>query len=584
LYNRLSPVNYQPISARAPHERPLDIGVLVQVLYTNALTILLSAALFGGLALAYVLLTPPTFQATAQLMISAQKGGTADDQPTVADEMVVASQMEIIKSGEVLKGVVTDLSLTSDPEFTSDGFSVSDMLYWLLALVLPNTGGDSSAATSQDVKVNEVVEALRRQLLVRRVEQSTVMEVIASSIDPQKAAAIANSVANHYLSHDIATRSLSAQRSSEWLAQRVTQLRDEVLAADRAATQFQASGDASDKFKLAELKSVSDTARRLYETYLLNLADSRQRISYPVSDAELVSQAVAPRSKSAPRAGLIMLFTVLLGTTAGIVFATVRHFRNRVVLSADRIGLETDLPCISQVAIARGGAAKEKASKESPSVDKTQRSIGDPKQRFGRDMRDLYATVSGLRRNRKARLIGFLSAEAGAGATTMVYNVALLASASGCKTLLVDAAAANPKLSKMFTKEGSPGLMELLNSPEAYADFIAGIDRRLTILPIGTINGVTPGERIASERVSFNLADLKEQFDLILVDLPSMPDSADAKAIAPHLDGSVVVVRHGKTSFDALGTVVDAMRDVGAMIFGVVLNAIPSPRKRGTRP
>jgi Mrp family chromosome partitioning ATPase len=122
-----------------------------------------------------------------------------------------------------------------------------------------------------------------------------------------------------------------------------------------------------------------------------------------------------------------------------------------------------------------------------------------------------------------------------------------------------------------------------LDDAPAYADFIAGCDKRLTILPVGSFNGVTPGERIASERISFNLADLKEHFDLILVDLPSMPDSADARAIAPHLDGSIVVVRHGKTSFDALSYVADALRDVGAMVFGVVLNAIPTPKNQGSR-
>ncbi len=585
MYNRPAPFTYQPLPTTAAHERPLDIKALLHVLYSNALTILGSAALFGALALIYILITPPTFLASAQLMISAQKIGAADDQPTAADEVIVESQMEIIKSGEVLRGVVTDLKLASNPEFAAGGFSIGEALHSLLAMLSSSKSGDGQAAVSEDAAENELVVELRRQLWVRRVGQSTVMEVSAGSTDPQMAAAIANSVAQHFISHDIATRSQSAQRSSDWLAERVAHLKADVLVADRAATQFQAAGDPGDKFKLAELKSAADTARRLYETYLLNLSDARQRITYPVSDAELVSQAVAPASKSQPRSGLLMLFAVLLGTGVGIVIATIRHFGNRVVTSADRIGVETELACIGQVSVAKGARAKEDEAlkKEKPALERTDRNIGDPKQKFSRDLRDLNATISGLRRNRKARLIGFVGAEPGAGATTMAYNVALLASASGSKTLLVDAAAANPTLSQMFVKEGSIGLMEVLNSSRAYADFIAGCDKRLTILPVGSFNGVTPGERIASERISFNLADLKEHFDLILVDLPSMPDSADARAIAPHLDGSIVVVRHGKTSFDALSYVADALRDVGAMVFGVVLNAIPTPKNQGSR-
>jgi len=580
MYNRLLPTAYQPLATASAHEKPLDIRTLFRMLYANATTILLSATIFGGLALLYVLITPPTFSASAQLMISSQKVGSPDDQATTADEMIVESQMEIIKSGEVLQGVVTELGLANDPEFTSGGFSPGAALHSLLAIV---GKGDDTVAMSDDAVLNQLVEALRGRLLVRRVAQSTVMEISANSIDPHKAAAIANSVAQHYIDHDIATRSQSAQRTSDWLAERVAQLKEDVLKADRAATEFQSSGDPGDKFKMAELKSAADTARRLYETYLLNLSDARQKITYPVSDAELVSQAVAPTAKSQPKTGLLMLFSILLGTGVGIVVATVRHFGNRVVTSAERILSETDLPCIGQVAIAGGTAKKGKKSKESTGFERTDRQIGDPTQKFSRDVRDLNATISGLRRNRKARLIGFVGAEPGAGATTMAYNVALLASASGSKTLLVDAAAANPTLSRMFTKEGATGLMELLNNPRAYADFVAGIDKRLTILPVGKFNGVTPGERIASERISFDLADLKEHFDLVLVDLPSMPDSADAKAIAPHLDGSVLVVRYGRTSVDALDTVADALRDVGAMVVGVVLNAIPSPKKQGNR-
>lgn len=584
MYNRLPPSTYQPLQPPPAHERPLDLGVLFGMLRANALTILFSAAIFVSIAVLYILVTPPTFLASAQLMISAQKVGSPDDQPTPADEIIVESQMEIIKSGEVLRGVVTELNLATDPEFASSGFSIGGTVHSLLAIF--GKGGDTGPL-SDDAALNQLVEVLKRQLWVRRVGQSTVMEVSAGSVEPHKAAAIANSVAQHYIDHDVVTRSESAERTSDWLAQRVAQLKEDVLKADRAAVQFQSSGDGTDKFKLAELKSAADTARKLYETYLLNLSDARQRVTYPVSDAELVSQAVAPTSKSQPRSGLLLLFAFVLGTGVGIVVATIRHFGNRTVTSPERVVAETDLPCIGQVSIANGAPmkakGKDKKSSEAAALERTERQAGDPTQKFSRDLRDLSATISGFRRNRKVRVIGFVGAEAGAGATTMAYNVALLASSSGSKTLLIDAAAANPTLSRMFVKDATIGLMELLNNARVYADFVAGIDRRLTILPVGKFNGVTPGERIASERISFNLSDLKEHFDLVLVDLPSMPESADAKAIAPHLDGSIVVVRHGKTSIDALSNVTDALRDVGAMVLGVVLNAIPSPKRQGKR-
>ena len=183
-----------------------------------------------------------------------------------------------------------------------------------------------------------------------------------------------------------------------------------------------------------------------------------------------------------------------------------------------------------------------------------------------------------MRRNGKVSLIGLVAAESKAGATTLAFNLARLASGSGSKTLLIDASATNPVLSQAFGEGETIGLMEILNDPRAYVDFISRADKRLTILPIGTFRDVTPGERIGSERIAFNFSDLKDRFDLILIDLPAVSDSSDAKSIAPYLDGTLIVVRHGKSSFDTLAASVNALREVGGEILGVVLNG--SPRRK----
>ncbi|MCV9967742.1 Wzz/FepE/Etk N-terminal domain-containing protein [Pararhizobium sp. BT-229] len=579
MNSRMPPIAlaYPPSPVASVRERPLDLRQLFRFLLSNSMLVANLTALFVMVALVYVTVTPPTFVSSAQLMLESQKATAADVQRMLAEEALVEGQMEIMKSGDVLQAVVKTLDLKSDPEFKSAHLPIADLLRSLFSIG-PSTekAGLQTARSPEEQAENYTIATLRSRLWIRRVGQSTVIEISAASSNPRKTALIANAVAEQYIAQNVRMKSQSALQSSEWLAQRVAELREAVFAADRAVIQFQSSGDSGSQFKLTELKSVSETYRRLYETYLQSWSEAKQRISYPVSDAIFVSRATVPVAKSQPKSILLLAFALVLGLSFGVVVAIVRHFANRLITSADRISAEASVPCIGEVS--QANRVKKGATTDLLRFDGPGRKPGK-QEWFGRDLRDLKATLGGLRRNQKANLIGLVGAEARAGSTTLAYNLALLASASGSKTLLIDACATNPTLSRVFGEEKATGLMELLNDPRAYADFIARIEKRLTILPIGSFRDVTPGERIGSERIAFSFADLKERFDLVLVDLPSMPESADAKSIAPYLDGSIVVARYGKSSFDTLVEAVDALRDVGTEIFGVVLNAVPQRKK-----
>lgn len=575
MYNPPVSLAYPASSGPPVREKPLDIRQLFRFLISNSLLIFSITALSVALAVVYVTVTSPTYVSSAQLMLETQKATGADAQRTLAEESLVEGQMEIMKSGGVLTAVVENMNLSSDAEFQLDHLPLADTVRSMLSDPAKRSETPGTTETSpEDAQANYTIATLRSRLWIRRVGQSTVIEISAASSDPRKAALIANAVSEQYIAQNVKMKSQAAFQSSEWLAQRVADLQEAVFSADRAVMKFQSSGDPGSQFKLTELKSVAETQHRLYETYLQSWSEAKQRISYPVSDATFVSRATIPVAKSQPKSMLLVAFALILGLGAGVVVAIARHFGNRLITSAHRITTEIGVPCIGEVAQANRGRAKRMAS---PAELLQTGEAGKPGTRewFDRDMRDLRATLGGLRRSRKANLIGLVGTEAKAGATTVAYNLARLAAASGSKTLLIDASATNPTLSQTFGEGRAVGLMDVLNDSRTYTDFVSRIDRRFTILPIGTFREVTPGERIGSERIAFSFADLKERFDLILIDLPSMPGSSDAKSIAPYLDGSLIVALYGRSSFDTLAQIVDALRDVGADILGVVLNGSP---------
>lgn len=97
----------------------------------------------------------------------------------------------------------------------------------------------------------------------------------------------------------------------------------------------------------------------------------------------------------------------------------------------------------------------------------------------------------------------------------------------------------------------------------------------LKFLPLGKVEAVTPAIRLSSRRTQLSFADLKKEFDAIFVDISAFSASPDANAIAPELDGVLVVTSHGHTSIDDTMHVIETLRNVGAEILGAVINHAP---------
>src|SRR5699024_8696800 len=100
----------------------------------------------------------------------------------------------------------------------------------------------------------------------------------------------------------------------------------------------------------------------------------------------------------------------------------------------------------------------------------------------------------------------------------------------------------------------------------------------LTVLSSGAIPP-NPSELLQTQAMSDLLADLRKQFDVILIDAPPLLPVTDAAILASQADGAVLVVRHGKTTRDQVHHSVDRLEGVGARLVGTVLNMTPNRTK-----
>jgi Mrp family chromosome partitioning ATPase len=332
--------------------------------------------------------------------------------------------------------------------------------------------------------------------------------------------------------------------------------------AANALTTFRANP--RDQFKLAELRSAADARRALFESTLTRFTEAKQRISYPVSDATIVSAATPPLSKERPRSSLIIGFSIAVGTGAGLMLAMIRHVGDRRIIRARQLIQAASLKSVT--VLGRRSAASCPAA-DASNAAVTLRTLDG--------MGELAAIIAGLRR-RQRTVIGIVAVNPGAGASTVARDLAILTALSGSQTLLIDAAAPNSSLSAAMAPQAAIGLVDVLDDVGLMEKAVISLVPTLQFLPLGKVGRVNPAIRIGSGRTQWSFDALKKKFDTILVDLPAFSASPDANAIAPELDGVLVVTAYGRTSVDDAVRAIDSMRNVDGETLGAVINNAPA--------
>jgi uncharacterized protein involved in exopolysaccharide biosynthesis len=576
IFSGVSPISLP--AAATGENSPLTLRDMLFFLRMRWRWIVATTFVFLAMAGIYVLTAEPTFVASTQLVIFPQVSGT-EAQRSFAEDAFIEGQLEIARSSDVIGETVRALGLDTDPDFVDQAPSLQDRAKnWLMGISSESdtesqeavgTGPRQAQPQAEDERIQDrAIATLLSMIGIRRVGSSTIIEISAAASTPQRAVDIADMLARQYIQKNIAMKASASRQYSEWLARFVSEQQRGLAEAASALASF--TSNPRDQFKLAELQSATDARRTLYENTLNQLTEARQRITYPVSDATIVSQATLPLSKARPRSALIIAFASAVGLGVGLALAMIRHAGDRRIIRPHQIAEAGGLPFVTLLATSRrirnGHPARFLAAGTGSSSTAAYPVIPG--------MAELSATVVGLRRKRRV-VIGIVAVDPGSGASTIARELAVLSSISGAHTLLIDAAAQKSSLSNSIAPHSSTGLVDVLDNGELIQTAALPLTPTLKFLPLGKIEVVTPAIRLSSRRTQLSFADLKKEFDAIFIDISAFSASPDANAIAPELDGVLVVTSHGRTSIDDTMRVIDTLRNVGAEILGAVINHAP---------
>lgn len=169
------------------------------------------------------------------------------------------------------------------------------------------------------------------------------------------------------------------------------------------------------------------------------------------------------------------------------------------------------------------------------------------------------------------KVLTVTSAIAGEGKTSTVINLAIaIAQSREKRVLLIDGDLRRPNIAAYLGLRRESGLGELLNSASELKDSIVAIEGLgLDILPA---RGETenPTEALSSNKLAITLASLRDCYDYILIDTPPVIPFADARLLANHSDGVILVVRAGMAGGEVIEKAIESLPQ--GRILGVVLN------------
>lgn len=259
---------------------PIDFEIALSIARRQwrIVAVAIAVALVTGMI--YSLTAVPYYTAKATVLIDRSKGDVVNQLSPIGsmvdDEASVLSQVEVVQSETIAAAVVDRLRLATNPLFATQQASLSRQIRQTLAHLFNPSAWFSGETAIEDEAVRarlRAIETVRDDMRVSRLGRTYVLSIGYTSRDADTSAAVANGIAEAYLLDKLNSKYDATRRASDWLLERIDELKHKALDSDLAVQRFRngnglvsAGGMLISDQQLSELNSQliilrTDTAR-----------------------------------------------------------------------------------------------------------------------------------------------------------------------------------------------------------------------------------------------------------------------------------------------------------------------------------
>lgn len=332
-----------------------------------------------------------------------------------------------------------------------------------------------------------------------------------------------------------------------------------------------------DQIEMTEFMQRLETNKQYLNTLLQKQRELQIAQGDRGNEVSIENYSRVPRSPVGPPRVRNVMIAFVLSLVAGIGLAFLLDFLDDTVKSLDDVDRYIHLPALALIPNGRGGVRLKGLPQVNPAPGESTAlaMLDDVRSPIAESYRHLRTSLLLSSAGQPPKTILVTSSQPSEGKTTTAINTAFMLAQTGAEVLIIDCDLRRPRLHAQFEVPNSKGLTTWLSGEKDLDNLLQKCPKtpNLKILTSGPVPP-NPAELIGSEEMRRLLSQLSERFAHIIIDSPPAISFTDASILSTMVDGVMLVVHGGRSSRAVVRRAKQQLLDVGAHIFGVVLNNV----------
>jgi polysaccharide biosynthesis transport protein len=333
-----------------------------------------------------------------------------------------------------------------------------------------------------------------------------------------------------------------------------------------------------DTIDLMAITQELETDKQYLNTLLQRQRELQVSSSDRSNEVTIATYSRLPKEPVGPPRIRNIVIAFFLSLAAGISLAFLLDFLDDTVKSVDDIDRYIHLPALALIPASRDRRLTAIAGAPLPPAPANTTAlamISDARSPMAESYRHLRTSLLLSSAGQPPRTILVTSSQPSEGKTTTAINTAFMLAQTGAEVVIIDCDLRRPRLHAQFEVPNSKGLTNWLSGDTNLDDLLQPYQPQsnLKLLTSGPVPP-NPAELLGSDEMRRLLTILSERFAHIIVDTPPVISFTDASILSTMVDGVVLVVHGGRSSRAVVRRAKQQLLDVGANIFGIVLNNV----------
>lgn len=495
-----------------------DLRRYIALAWHWAWLFVIAAVLAGGASYYISSRMTPVYQASTIILVNEAPGTRSTDyNAIITSERLAKTYAELITTTPVLEGVVERLDLDEDPL------------------------------------------DLKGLINVTPVRDTQLIQISVEHTQAYRAANIANALAEEFAERTQAEQASRYTASKQNFETQLAALDQQIL----ETTEKLSALDKTDENEVERdrLEATLAQYRQTYASLLSSYESLRLAEAQTTSTIIQKERALIPSSPIRPRTMQNTALAAVVGLMVAAGFVFLIEALDDTLKSPEEITEKLGLPVLGLITSHKSNGKPITAE--------------HPRSPISEAFRALRTNIAFTSVDRPLKTIMVTSPSPEDGKSTVAANLAVVMAQSGSLIALIDADLRRPRVHYHMGLDNLSGLTDLLVQPEIVLN---GEIQPTTIQNLVAITSgklpPNPAEMVGSAKMGKILKEINGVADVTIIDTPPLLAVTDAAALAPRVDGVLLIVKPNVTKAAAAVQAVEQLRRVGANLLGIVLNDV----------